>query len=79
MPRDTHRILAMVFNNLWFTNFVADSHGVMEFQFDAAWKKTFQGDGSARELAESLWAEPPVLINPGAKESPIYMNRLYRP
>ncbi len=36
-PRDMHRVLAMVFNNFWYTNFVGDSHGVMEFQFDLRW------------------------------------------
>ena len=79
VPKDTHGILAMVFNNLWRDNFVGDSHGVMEFQFDLAWKKTFDGAGSAQELADSLVAEPQVMINPRFKESPIFMNRLYRP
>jgi hypothetical protein len=79
VPRDTHRLLAMVFNNLWFTNFVADSHGVMEFQFDAAWKKTLSDDVSAQELAESLATDPQVMINPAVKENPLFINRLYQP
>ena len=35
----------MIFDNFWFTNFVADSHGVMEFQFDLAWRKEAAGLG----------------------------------
>jgi len=31
-PMDSHRLLAMIFNNFWYTNFVADEHGIMEFQ-----------------------------------------------
>src|SRR5260370_1296166 len=30
-PPDPHRLLAMVFDNFWHTNFVADSHGLMGF------------------------------------------------
>ncbi len=33
-PKDPHRLLAMLFNNFWYTNFAADEHGIMEFQFD---------------------------------------------
>jgi hypothetical protein len=77
-PRDAHRMFAMVFNNLWYTNFVADSHGVMEFQFDLAWEKNLQGE-AAEQLAESLLAEPPVVINPKEKENRLFLERLYRP
>ena len=44
-PQDMHRVLAMVFNNFWYTNFVGDSHGVMEFQFDLAWREKLDGVG----------------------------------
>ncbi len=78
-PDNPHRILAMLFNNMWYTNFVADSHGVMKFQFDLVWRKSLPDAAAARDLAETLWSEPQVVINPKAKESPIYMKRLYRP
>jgi hypothetical protein len=78
-PQDTHRMFAMVFNNLWHTNFVADSHGVMEFQFELAWKKTLSDEAAAAQLAESLLAEPQIMINPKWKESPLFLDRLYRP
>jgi hypothetical protein len=72
-------MFAMVFNNLWYTNFVADSHGVMEFQFDLACEKNLSGDAAAEQLAESLLAEPQVVINPKEKENPLFLERLYRP
>ena len=77
-PRDAHRMFAMVLNNFWYTNFVADSHGVMEFQFELAWKKALPGE-AAEQLAESLLAEPQVVINPKWKESRLFIDRLYRP
>ena len=60
------RILAMVFNNVWFTNFVADSHGAMEFQFDLAWQPTDAKNPSVdpADQADTLVSEPQVVINP---------------
>lgn|GEM_PF-221738 len=77
-PRDVHRVLAMVFNNFWYTNFVGDSHGVMEFQFDLCWRDKLQA-ADAPALAETLLSEPQVLINPALQEDPIFVHRLYEP
>ena len=33
-PEDVRKLRAMTFNNFWYTNFAADEHGIMEFQFD---------------------------------------------
>jgi len=73
-----HRVLAMVFNNFWYTNFVGDSHGVMEFQFDLCWREKLD-PVAVEDLAESLVAEPQVLIQPGLREDPIFVRRLYKP
>ena len=56
----------------------ADSHGVLEFQFDLAW--TPSGDGSANHgiIAETLQSEPTVVINVPQREHPLFMQRLYR-
>jgi hypothetical protein len=78
-PGDAHRLLAMVFNSFWYTNFVGDSHGAMEFQFDLAWREKVGGPAEADGVAESLLAEPQVLINPGLPESRAVIERLYRP
>ena len=52
-----------VFTRFWYTNVVADSHGVMEFQFDIVWRNQVAGATGAADLAESLLAEPLVLLN----------------
>jgi hypothetical protein len=75
-PADHRRILAMVFDNCWHTNFVADSHGTMEFQFDLVWKQDIERPA---DLAESLAAEPIVVVNPAVHETPPELNNLYRP
>jgi hypothetical protein len=63
-PSETGRVLAMVFDNCWYTNFVADSHGPMEFRFDLAWSKDAHSAEKAAEAAQTLVAEPRVAINP---------------
>jgi len=73
---ETRRILAMVFDNSWHTNFVADSHGTMEFQFDLVWRASI---GNPADLAQALVAEPLVLWNPAVHEPPAIVNHLYRP
>ncbi len=65
---DTYLLLGMVFNIFWYTNFVADEHGIMEFQFDLIWQPN--ADGSPQELADALVTEPVVLLNPGTPEDP---------
>ncbi|MBI2432010.1 MAG: hypothetical protein HYV26_03985 [Candidatus Hydrogenedentes bacterium] len=37
-PPQPNRVYALIFDNTWMTNFVADSHGIFEFRFDLAWK-----------------------------------------
>ena len=78
-PNSANRILAMVFNNVWFTNFVADSHGTLEFQFDMALQPPGRPAVDPARLAETLQAEPQIIINPGLKEHPIFLDRLHRP
>ena len=74
-----NRVLAMIFDNFWYTNFVCDSHGAMEFRFDLAWRSDFPASASVDDLARTLASEPQVLINPGLKEDPIVVKRLYEP
>ena len=78
-PKQPNRIMAMVFNNVWFTNFLADSHGAMEFQFDMVWRAPNQPSERPGELADTLVSEPQVVINPELRPSPIFMERLHRP
>lgn len=70
-PTDTHRMLAMLFDNCWHTNFVADSNGTMEFQFELVWRPEI---GSPDVVAEALTAEPVVVLN-GKGRQPAEMER----
>jgi Glycosyl hydrolases family 38 N-terminal domain len=75
-PAQPNRLMAMLFNNHWHTNFVADEHGAMEFQFDLVWKEKIE---DPEALAETLTAEPVVLLNPAAQPDPLYQKDLWRP
>ncbi len=76
-PADTALLRAMVFNNFWYTNFVADSHGIMEFRFELVWREKIAQDAQA--LADACLAEPIVCINPGLPEDVHVIRNLYRP
>lgn len=78
-PEHPERVLAMLFNNFWYTNFVADEHGAMEFQFELAWREKLDGPTAASELADALVAEPVVLINAPGADDPIVVRRLFAP
>jgi hypothetical protein len=78
-PEGMNRVLAMLFDNSWLTNFVADEHGVMDFTFDLAWRKKLPASTSVADLARTLASEPQVIIHPKSKESPIVIQRLYTP
>jgi len=75
----TERIYAMVFDNTWFTNFVADSQGVFEFQFDLAWSPDAVEPVWCAEWAESLMSEPQVVLHPDLAPCPMYLDRLHCP
>ncbi|MBN2309636.1 MAG: hypothetical protein JXR94_11725 [Candidatus Hydrogenedentes bacterium] len=80
-PACPNRAYALIFDNTWMTNFVADSHGIFEFRFDLVWKDTdaIKTAEDVAGLAETLLSEPQLVIQPALKEDPIYMERLYRP
>ena len=68
-----------VYDNFWHTNNVGNSPGAMEFAYDLAWKPGEIKPAEAADLAEAMGAEPVVCINPAAPESPLFLERLYRP
>jgi hypothetical protein len=76
-PERTGRVLAMIYNNFWYTNFLGDQPGVMEFQFDLAWRSEAVADPAV--LAEALVSEPVVVINPALPEQPAMLKRLFQP
>ena len=75
-PQEPNRLTAMVFNNHWHTNFVANSSGAMEFQFDLVWRERIDDPAG---LAQTLMTEPAVLVNPAVAEDPNVLRRLYVP
>jgi hypothetical protein len=78
-PGDRDAILSRVYDNFWYTNFVGNSPGAMEFRYDFAWRPGRLSPQEAATIAESLAAEPVVCINPALPESPLFLERLYRP
>jgi post-segregation antitoxin (ccd killing protein) len=76
-PADPHRLRAMLFNNFWYTNFAADEHGIVEYQFDLVWRR--DTGGPVADAASALLAQPVVLINPNLPEDPRMMKYLYQP
>lgn len=76
---DPHRLLAMVYNNFWHTNFAADESGVMEFQFDLLWLAANANPAEIDQLAAALPSDPLVVINPAGSEDPHLMKWLFAP
>jgi hypothetical protein len=73
-PADAHRIGAVLFDNCWHTNFVADSHGKFEFRFDLVWRADMFDPA---ELAESVAFKPVVVLNPAGRMSEALERNLY--
>ena len=78
-PARTGRVLAILYDNFWYTNFLGDSPGIMEFQFDLIWRNQLGGDREAESLAAALIAEPVMAINPSLPEHPLFIQHLYQP
>ena len=57
-PASTDRVLAEIFNNFWYTNFVANENGAMQFQFDLLWEPSIQ---DPQALANTVVSEPVVV------------------
>jgi len=69
------RLMAMLFNNFWHTNFVADQHGAMDFQFDLVWREKIDNPDA---LADILMTDPLVLVNPPERADPVF-DHLWKP
>jgi len=78
-PPRTGRVLAILYDNFWYTNFQGDSPGVMEFQFDLVWRSQLGSDHEAESLASALVTEPVMVLNPSLPEHPLFLQDLYKP
>jgi hypothetical protein len=56
---------------------VANSSGVMDFQYDLAWMDKVAPDMDS--LAESLSSEPTPLVNPATRENSFVLKDLFQP
>jgi hypothetical protein len=75
-PAEPNRMAAMVFDNCWHTNFVADSHGTMEFQFELAWRDHISDPDA---LAESLTSQAVLVVNGKNPDSPELLEKIFTP
>ena len=78
-PKSPGRVYAMVFDNTWFTNFVADSHGAMEFQFDLAWSPEAASRPTTPVGPRRSTSEPQVVIQPDLAPDARFLEYLHRP
>jgi hypothetical protein len=77
-PAQTNVVQAMVFNNLWYTNFVANAMGEMDFSFDLEWQPRDR-EVRASDLADTLVSTPVLLLNPNAPADPLYKKYIFQP
>jgi hypothetical protein len=75
-PARPGRILALLFDNTWDTNFAAGENGTLEFQFDLAWRPRID---DPQALAFALATDPLVLLTPEAAPDPLVQKHLLRP
>lgn len=75
-PADPNKLWSQVFDNFWHTNFVADEHGAMEFQFEFAWAEKL---ADPAPLAETLLSEPLAVVQPGVKATPELVKGIFTP
>ena len=78
-PKSPGRVYAIALDNTWFTNFVADSHGALEFQFDLAWSPEGGEPANDARRAQTLTSEPQVVIQPDLEPDARFLEHLHRP
>lgn len=78
-PPQTNIVQAMVFNNLWHTNFVDNAMGEMDFSFDLKWQPKIGGKEHASGLANTLVSTPVLLLNPEKAADPLYQKYIFQP
>jgi hypothetical protein len=75
-PADPNKLWSQVFDNFWHTNFVADQHATMEFQFEFAWVEKL---ADPAPLAETLVSEPLAVVQPSLKATPELVKGIFTP
>jgi Glycosyl hydrolases family 38 N-terminal domain len=78
-PAQTNIVQAMVFNNLWHTNFVDNAMGEMDFSFDLEWHQKTDVKMNISDIAGTLVSSPVLLLNPSGSVDPLYRKYIFEP
>ena len=62
-PENMNNLFAMIYNNVWDTNFTADVPGKMRFEFDLAWSKDIQKE-QVPGIVKTYFLPPLIIQNP---------------
>jgi hypothetical protein len=63
-------------DNCWHTNFIADSHGQMEFQFDPGWRSKLDRPAA---VAEALVSNAIIVAYSAVREETPILEHVSRP
>ena len=75
----TNIVNAMIFNNLWHTNFVDNAMGEMDFSFDLKWQPGIGEKMHVPDIANTLVSDPVLLLNPDKPADPLYQKYIFQP
>jgi hypothetical protein len=75
-PKNMHKILAMVYNNMWGENFLDDCPGEMQFRFDLSWHDRKLTPGGISGIVRTYSLPPLIMINPATREDPFTFKRM---
>ena len=78
-PAHTNIVNAMIFNNLWHTNFVDNEMGEMDFSFDLKWQPETGEKIYVPDIANTLMSDPVLLLNPDKPADPLYQKYIFKP
>ncbi len=76
--RDTNKVFTMLYNNFWYTNFRADSSGIMEFRFNFELRTKGDKDPDPEKWAEGLMTEPVKVLKPKDFGDDLYIKNLIK-
>jgi len=75
-PENVNNLMAMVYNNNWWLNFLTNCPGEMTFNFDLQWQKNTPSPTEIRDIAKTNFLPPVVFRNPPTRENPIELKNM---
>jgi hypothetical protein len=79
VPTSTNIVRAILFNNLWHTNFVDNAMGEMDFSFDLKWQPKIGSEVTVSDIAKTLVSDPVLLLNPDGPSDSLYKKYIFEP